>query len=548
MAKVTPITHTENASIKLAFQQLDILHWPHELVGIDPHQTSVDIDFKKALKELPRTETVAAQNIASKFRHRLSYHAASDTWYMWTGRIHQPTSSNTVVFKIIKKYFEATSDAINLIEERIENLVASAADPDAKRKELYGLLQPYKYFEDSLSKVSTHRNIMAILQSEIDVDQFHYTDDRRWNVFVNGVYDTDEVRLTRKFDLKPHDPSRPVFREWDIVVDENAKAPHLMKFLNESLEDASQVQFLQKVTGTAVFGVNKSTKSVVLLKGATNSGKSMFIRIMRDLAGEGSGYVEAPKKDAIIKRAKENVSHALHVMKDARIVEFGELTDPLDSVNFLKYAGADLMRSDDKWVKQVAWYPQGVMFFVTNHTLNIDMTDPAIYDRVKPINFPHTFVHASKAITDPDDPGFGDQHIMDELLQDKIMEERSGVLEWLKAGFLMGLDEGFPCTESMTRLKDDDNDEGDEITAYLRDRAAQGILVPNENLTRKQHPRVSEVYADYKIWHKAHWNGRPLDQIEVSRRIGEKYAKIKADGTRFLGLQLTNAIVPVERG
>ena len=532
------IENPETQALKQAINQLNIAEWPYEILGVTA-ATVGQLEFGKALRHYPKTEKRAAELIQKKFKNYLSFNAATNVWYFWNGRIHKPTESIVLVTKVVHQLWTALSGAMDLLDDLIDGIVAQSPDNEkkARRKELRGQVSEHRYLRDSLSKSGGISSLIKALESHLDIPGDYFANDTRWFVVQNGVFDMDDVRKTREWKLLPHDGSRPVYREWKFKYNPGSTHEHLDHFLETSIEDESQARFLQKILGTAVFGTrpDEGTRSFVSIQGKPRSGKSMILRVLNSFCEENT-FVREPQVSAIIKRGK-NPEHGRNPMKEARIAAFTEVTEHLERMFMLKYSGGDKCTSEDKYIKNTSWYPQGVVFLFSNHGAPIDKTDKATYDRLKPINFPHQFE------LPPFDDGV---HTLDPKLQDKIVSQGSGFLEWLMEGFIRGLDEDFYCSESMERLKQGERDEQDEVGIYLADRLDSGHLRYEENAPGYRCVNLTKAYADYKLWHGQHGSGRPVPRLLFSERLSSRYELKGWDGTgkrmTFAGLILSDGI------
>lgn len=505
----------ETDALGKALLELNAQNWNKDLVG-----SANGFHIKKAFDTLPKTEVRAAEAIAAKFQGYLSYNPDLDQWYFWDGRIHRPCVGDGLVKKAITEFYKQHYAAINSIELFIGNKQSDLSDED--RSIYKNRLKDYKKFRDSISKASGISSIARLLEHMLDVASDHYDDDRQWFVVENGVYDMKAVRETREFNLLPHDRHRSVYRMWNLREEVGASHSALDKFTSQSIEDEGQAKFLQKIIGTALMGTTPGTRSIVSAQGAMRSGKSMLLRVIDRI---GKDFKAEPQRGAIIRGGK-NPEHARYPMRDARFVGFTEITDKLDREFILKYSGGDQITSEDKYIKNKAWVPQGVIFLFSNEGMNIDKTDAATYGRIKPIHFPHTFEVASPT-----------GHELDEKLEDKIVEQRAGFLEWIKEGFLMGLEEGFDCTDSMEALKRGERDEEDEAFIYLQDRMDQGVLYELPHDAPQSHSvTYVELYADYRMWHKHSGSGVELKRAELVKKVQPRYGKSSSGAKRFVGL------------
>lgn len=494
---------------------------------------------EQALHQLPRTDNRAAQVIAEKLRPYLSYNALTKTWYAWNGQIHMPCEGEGLVFELLKKYHTVISQALSAVEESMRAEAKGSEDSKTALGIVTSTLSKYKIKRDQLGNHTGMSKLLDSLSSSLTVDSDHFLDDRRWFVVQNGVFDMEDVQKTRKFTLLPHDAKRPVYRIWELTDEPGSDQGHWKTFLATSIEDKSQYDVFQTVLSTALMGaVTPDTRSLVSLQGQPRSGKSLILRTVQKFAGKNS-FVAAPDSQAIIKNAPSALN-ARAPMKDARYVAFTEITKQLEREFVLQYTGMDECKSGQKYEATVYWYPQGIIFLASNHGVGMDKTDAALFDRLKIINFPHSFRTA-------DHPAYDGEHLVDPQLEAKILSQGPGFLEWLKEGYLAALDNDFEVisSASMDRIKLDEVDDENTAIQYVNELRNDGKLIYNLDLSASNSVKLNILHADYVSWCKSHsvQNYEVLNQTNLRKTLEKDYSVKNSAGWKVVGLQFTTANV-----
>lgn len=515
----------ETIALEQIIEELDLENWWKEMTVL----TNKIITIDTAFANIPKTESYAGKVISRKFKNRLSYAALTDTWYIWDGKVHKPCTGDSIVRKIIVKFHEQLSIAITQVEETANAIY----DQSEKGKTAKGIfksrMKDYRAFRNNVSSSRGQYNMVQIMKINLDLADDHFDDERRWFVIENGVYDVDDVRMNRKFTLLPHDPARNVYRKFNMREEVGATHEWLDKFTSESIADAGQAKEFQKLIASALFGPNIETRSVILLKGAPNSGKSMWTKIMKHFAKD---FVAEPTNAAVLSGGQKP-DHARYPMRQARYTAFPEITKPLDREFFLKYSGMDECVSEDKWVKSAGWTPQGIMLFASNYGLNIDMTDKATFDRVKPINFPHTFERASV-----------EGHEIDIDLQAKIQSQGSGFLEWLKEGFLLALEEGLYCTDSMDALKRAETDDN-PVFQFINSKVEDGTYIIDHQAPKSHFILMNALHAGYVDWCNEHAVPK-VEQLSFKNFkevVQTRFKEANSGGKRVSGIKSKYSLV-----
>lgn len=523
----------EAQALDLLTTDLDLDNWWIDLLGQAADFSTFDLS--KVIEALPRTEVRAAQAIRAKLGQHLHYSPDSSQWYIWDGRVHSPCTGDGIALKVAKLLYEALCQTLSYVraaleKEALKAEAKGAGTEAAKIRSAYdkGEISKHKRFRDKLSSDAGLSAVVRMLKHEVDMPSNFFDNERRWFAIENGVYDMDAVRENHRFELLPHDPARPIFRHWNISEDTQADYPALRKFLTGSISDKSQARFFGKAVALACMGAPSKTRTIVSLQGARRSGKSMINGAIQRM---GKEFYAEPPNDAILAYGK-NKEHARYPMRKARYVAFTEVTDRLDKTFVLKYTGGDNVTSEQKYVANAGWKPQGIIFMASNHGMNIDKSDAAIFERLAPIHFPRSFDRA--------DPEY------DETLEDKIVDQSSGFLEWMKASYLDYLDSGLDRSDSMEALKRQEAMDEDDysVDRYLQDRIESGYVAEQPHAEIKHCVSVTGLFLDYQQWcetfrvPKSSRLGRGL----FSKEMKKVYQTADYQKTRFVGL-----VVPSEQ-
>jgi putative DNA primase/helicase len=163
----------------------------------------------------------------------------------------------------------------------------------------------------------------------------------------------------------------------------------------------------------------------------------------------------------------------------------------LDESIIKSITGGDAVQARFLYREFFEFVPQFKLWMATNHPPRIRGTDHAIWRRVMLVPF---------AVTIPDDK-------RDPALQDRLLGEAEGILDWLVEGCVAyckhGLDPPPPVRSATQAYRDSE----DMVGQFLADRA---VLAPNAQCAKKA------MYADYTQWCER--NGeRPVSQRALSK-------------------------------
>lgn len=483
----------------------------------------IELSPGKARETFPATEDDVANKIVDRLNGALTYIPSNKSWYLWNGIIHEPLA----VESLPKLVVIAAKDAMKASSERISYLyrqLPKTEKTDESDGDNKAFLRDRNEIIKRLSTNAGINSVVELVKAKVTVSNAHFDDDRQWFVLRNGVIDKKDLSINKAVKLFPHDAKRPVYRYFDADYIPGADAPVLRKFLSESVADAGQVRFLGKATAWALIGAPKKTKTIVSLQGATNSGKSTYNDLFHSLAGS---YYAEPNRDAIQITHRDALKYR-DAMKEARYLGFSEVTKKLDVPFILQYTGGDTCQSEQKFIAEKYWKPQGIMFVASNDGLQVDSMNPATFARVAPIEFPHTFEENSLT-----------GHEADEDLSEKLLDERSGIVNWLLEHYLYMLAEGMDKTDSMEALKRKTRDEESNALEFITEMRNAGTLVYDPELPTSKSITLADLHKAYVLWSSDHAISRSevLNQSTFRKHVEGSYEVKNSGGWKVTALQ-----------
>jgi P4 family phage/plasmid primase-like protien len=233
-------------------------------------------------------------------------------------------------------------------------------------------------------------------------------------------------------ELRPSVPDDNITKNIDIVYDENADFTEFDCFVkqitsNERGPDADLYNYLRWCLGYAIQG-NPKKKIFIILYGPYGfNGKSLLMNTISDILEyysatmDKSVVLEGPKKTA------GSHSTELFQLENCR---FGILSDTkedaaIDDGQMKQLTGiTDKLSGREIFGKQREFIPRFVPFISTNHTIQMNLTDKAMYERLIIIPFLLSFV-------DNPNPKRNYERKADNSLADNFKKNKQGILKWL---------------------------------------------------------------------------------------------------------------------
>jgi len=278
----------------------------------------------------------------------------------------------------------------------------------------------------------------------------------------------------RSGEIKEHDPNDLITRCANVVYDKNAECPVWRKFLMEIMNYNNEViRFIQNAAGWAVTG-DTSEQTMFILFGTGANGKSTFLNTIMSLLGD---YSSATPTETFMKKSGDQMTNDLARLRGARFVTTTEaeqgrrLSEPL----IKQITGNDRITARFLYGEYFNFVPTFKIWMATNHKPVIKGTDHGIWRRIKLIPFT-TRIEEEK---------------QDKHLEKKLIEESSGILNWLLEGAMRWRKEGLNVSKTVVTATDEYRGEMDVIGAFIKERCEQKMGVSIG---------ARELFKNYQDW------------------------------------------------
>ncbi len=497
-----------------------------------------ELDLRDLSKKVPKDATDGADFIAEHAPNALSFNAESKTWYVWNGTVHTPLQTAVVPMQLIDILGYAYKELGLFIDEQLTTQVqiieaGNLSEDDAKKAiselkvSIVAARKHWEAFAYSLNSNKGVNDVLSKLERRVAKGPGYFENDRQWLVVRNGVIDLQEFRRTDSVTLHAHDASRPVTRFFDADYDPSADAAIWKAFLSSSIVDdcGDTVRLLQKAVGAA-FSAEEKPRALFNLQGAPASGKSVFLSVFNRL---GQAYSVMPNNQAI-QLNNGDTNFYQDALRNKRFVGFSEVQGkkPLDD-GFLKgILGGDEQNTRQMRQMESPWKPQCVLFIASNMALKFDTRDEATFIKILPISFPHSFTE-----TDP-------EHQMDRELENKVLEERSGILNWILEGMLSFWDEGLAPTAAVMAAMDGNKTANSHALQFMEALIESGNVIQDPGAPLSGCLGLTAAYEMFRHWSESQGiRNVPGKQTFSSDVADYYYGKGRSDGVRFIGLSLS---------
>lgn len=438
-------------------------------------------DMPCVLPEFNHTDVGNGYLMAHLHREWLRYCYPWKQWLAWDGR------------RWLK---DATGEA-----DRRANLTAHAMKEAAANMEPGDertALEKWAHASESATKqkamLEQARSKMYVLPEDMDADHDLLN-------LENGTLDL------RTGDLLPHRREHLITKIANVRFDEAARARRWEQFVYEIFDGNEElVRYAQRLAGYSATG---SVKEQVLpiLYGSGANGKSTFIEVLQEILGD---YAQTARADLLMMRRQESgASEGEAALKGARFVAAAETQSRrrLAESVVKRLTGGDTIRARFLHANEFEFKPTHKIWLATNHKPIVGDTDPAIWRRIHLIPFTVRFEGSKR----------------DEGLKEKLLAERSGILNWIIDGCLAWRQRGLDAPAEVLAATQDYKSEMDVLGDFIEDKCHVQALMRAD---------ASKLYEEYRKWCEDSGE-TPETQTQFGIRMSERgFERVKVMGKK----------------
>lgn len=341
---------------------------------------------------------------AQLFAGRLLYCHSSQKWLRWDGHIwHWCLSSEQDVFakeaskELVCRAAQAFAQDPNSTENRL--IMANAKQTLNNQKR-----------EAMLRAATTEPNMFIGSMGELDTDPMLLG-------CTNGVISLKTGTLLQS------DPKMLITKQVLATFDPNATAPLWEKFISECfLGDEETILYIQKALGYSITG-DVTEEVMHFCHGVGSNGKTLLTNVIYNLLGD---YAAIADTDLLMRKDKTNDNTPtpdIARLQGKRFVVANEFEEGrrLNDKNLKTLASKQSLHTRELYGTPFEFMPSHKLWATTNHKPYISDQSEGAWRRIRLIPFLNRVT--------------GDQ--IDYQLEEKLMREASGILNWLIKGCLM---------------------------------------------------------------------------------------------------------------
>jgi putative DNA primase/helicase len=278
----------------------------------------------------------------------------------------------------------------------------------------------------------------------------------------------------RTGEIRGHNPDDLITRIANVDYDKNADCPAWKKFIMEIMNyNTDLIRFIQNAAGWAVTG-DTSEQTMFILFGTGANGKSTFLNTIMNLLGD---YAIATPTETFMRKSGDQITNDTARLRGTRFVTTTEaehgrrLSEPL----IKQITGNDRMTARFLYGEFFNFTPTFKIWMATNHKPVIKGTDHGIWRRIKLIPFTTRI----------------EEENQDKHLEEKLMREGSGILNWLIEGARRWCKEGLKTPNIIISATAEYRAEMDVIGNFIKERCVQkdGVSI-----------KARELFKCYQDW------------------------------------------------
>jgi len=456
---------------------LDIAHNCNPAFPDDEAIKCLDSAYRYEPNSVHRpTDVGNAKRLVAQHGEDIRYVYEYKTWIYWKSNIwikdkngHMSRLAKKVADSIYNEYESQT-------DENIKKTLKSHAISSESKKSL-----------KSMVDVASTECSIPISQSVLDNDKYLLG-------VKNGTIDlrTGTLILSTKKQM--------ITKRANVEFDAEAKCPLWEKSINQMMAgDQDVVEYLQKAVGYSLTG-DTSEQLLFFLYGYGENGKSVFIKVIQTLLAD---YAMQTPVATIMNKAKGNIPNDIARLNGARLVATSETEEGsrLNNSEIKHITGGDVVTA--RFLKQefFEFVPQFKLWISGNHKPILG-EEYGIWRRFVLIPFEVRF----------------DKTTRDNQLEDKLLQELPGILNWAIKGCLklqkLKLTKSMPkkIAEAIKEYKT----ENDRIESWSDEYCMK-------NPTSRE--TSTELYQSFKKWAVSNGEQSMSHRVFSTKMVERGYAK-----------------------
>lgn len=396
----------------------------------------------------------SAEMMGSLFADRLRFNHGRKKWYVWDG--HSFREDDTA---------QITHFANEVAEVRIDHSKKLSDDERRKKAYNFGLRSQSLWALKGVAELAASEPEFATRDEEWDTHPMLLA-------VENGVVDLRNGRL------RPGKPDDLISRRAPVFYDPDAKAPTWEEFIASIFDKHTElISYVQKALGYTITG-SVEEQCLFYCHGQGSNGKTTLMESMMEILGGGArGLSGTLMTNFFDRKPNAGIPNDVASLVARRMATINEISikSTVDEAKMKELTGSKKISARFLHKEFFEFFIQAKVWITMNQLPAVLDNSNGFWRRVKVIPFPRTFDGVEK----------------DSALGEKLLAEKSGILNWLVEGAIRWAQEGLEEPQIVKDLTAEYRSENDLVGKFI-----------NDTYTRdpQSHVFVADMTAALKQW------------------------------------------------
>lgn len=293
-------------------------------------------------------------------------------------------------------------------------------------------------------------------------------------------------------DPQPHSPKHSFTSRLPVEYDPEAECPNFEEYIKEVVPKEEDRKRLQEFAGYSLHHWDVPYNRSLLLLGPTQSGKSVFLNLMTNMLGRDNVLSETIQR--LCNRDFAQVGLLDTIANINADLGTGQIKD---TGAFKRMVAGDYMEIEPKFKGTIQIHPVQKHMYSANQVPEVPNADGAFYERWMFVKFPETISREDR-----------NPHLKEQLL-----EEKSGILNWMLEGYARLMDQQqFTAERTREESKSLWKEYGDSLSRFIE---RSVVNAPNNEI------EASMVHSMYKA--EIRDNQSAKSQKELTTRLKKEF-------------------------
>lgn len=450
------------------------------------------------------TEFGLADRMADHYGNQLRWCPEHDNWFVYHGGVWRAASKNTGEWfaqQMIRVLPDTEAESYEDDPEMDQDGDGELPSPRARFLD-WCVKQQTRKAVGSAARLAMGIPLMQISQSSFDADPLLLN-------CKNGIVDLNTG------DLLPHSPENRMTLQAAAWYDPEDHSPTWETFLRQVQPDPEVRAYLQRLMGYTATGLT-TEQIFALFHGSGANGKGVFQNVLMHVLGTYAQTmpVETLMASSIDGRIPNDVAR----MAGKRFLVASETKagKSLDEQRIKQLTGGDSIAARYMRAEWFEFRPVGKIQLTTNHLPRMS-DDTATWRRIHLITWP-------VIIPEEERDGF---------LQEKLIRESGGILNWIVRGAVAWREEGLNPPQAVCDARESYRQEEDVVGQFVND--CLDLVSPVPGAIGRDSRALWSAYAQ---WARAEGH-TPMGQRALTTRLRKHHEYSRSNGwAGFPGLQV----------